>query len=458
MAARGAARAAVAAAVSALVLLSVPAAPARAAEGTLVSDFQAALAYDPQWRAALATRDAGIEARVQGRAALLPQASFSAQLARANGSATIATAAGPLDRDNNYDSYNYALTVRQPLYKPRAMATYRQGVAQEAYANATLRAARQELALRLVSAVADWVAYGADRDAVRVTLASAELTLATAERSLQAGDGTRVDVETARARVAQARAQEADLDGKVQAAALAWRQITGLEGAPRVTAGGDGLGPVAPAPSSLAAIEQAALERNGVIEALTHAVEAARQEAEKARSDHLPSIDAFASRTLSKSDTEANLGNRYDTTRLGVQLSVPLYAGGALDSVVRQAAANLRRAQNELDATRLRVKLQVERDWHDLEAANAEHAAARSALEAWQLAEYAARLGLGAGTSTRVDVARAANEGAMARRDLVRSSARRLAAWARLMSAMDQLDETSLAAADVSIAAASLSR
>jgi protease secretion system outer membrane protein len=438
----------------AIALLLAAAAPGGARAAGLVDDFRAALDYEPTWQAAVATRDAGVEARAQGLAGLLPQVSVSATQGKASTESTFLAPDTPIDRQNNkYDTYNYALQMRQPLFRLRNWATYEQGKAQEAYAEANLVAARQDLALRVVTAYAEWAAARAELEAADVQVASADFVLRAAQRSQQAGDATRVDVETARSRLAQAEARRTDAQGQLEAAMLGWRQLTGRDG-PRAklpVVGADTSARLRLEAEKLDDWRARAISSSSQIRALERSVDAARQEAKKVRADHYPTLDLYASRTLSQSDTDVTINRRYDTTRFGVQLNLPLYQGGAVDSSVRQALANLRRAESELEAGKLRLKLQIERDWQALLAARASADAARTQVETSQLAAYAARQGTKAGSATRVDEANALAQEADGRRDLALAGARALVMWARLMGAADRLDEETLAAVEAAL-------
>ncbi len=421
--------------------------PANAAG--LFEDLQDALEHDPQWRAAQAVRDAGVEAEVQGRAGLLPQVSFSGSKGRASTDSTVLTTLGPRQSSSSYDTLNYSLQLRQPLIRPRAWASYGQGKAQAAYAESNLRAARQDLAQRVVTAFTEWGYASAAVQAARAQRDAFALTATAAQRSLQAGTGTRTELETARARLAQADAQVLAAEGQVESAILGWRQITGrdtLRPTPVIGTGAALRLPLQPA--SLTEWQATALAANGTIAGLRHAVEAAREELRKVRADHLPTLDLYATRTRSQSDTDVTIGNRYDTTRFGVQLSVPIYAGGAISSQVRQAQAGLRRAESELEAARQEVMLQVERDWHMLQSARAQSQASVQALDAATLSVRAARMGIPAGTATRIDEIDAITQQAGARRDLIQADASAVAAWSRLMALADQLDESALRRAD----------
>jgi outer membrane protein TolC len=275
-------------------------------------------------------------------------------------------------------------------------------------------------------------------------------------KQFKAGDSTRTDVEVSQARVSQARSQFAEADLAFENAKLAWIQITGL---------GELIG-LNPQPILLSARlaeelplayggihrwQEAAREQNPLLRAQRAAILSAKEEIKKAQADHLPTADLFASRSYSKSAMDNTIGTEYRTSQIGVQVAIPVFAGGAINSIIRQAEANLRRAQNDHLAAINRLNLQIDRDWRSLEAAKVEAAAQRRTIDALQVVIESAARGVSAGIATRQDEDQASLQLLNSRRDLVRANARALAAWARLMASLGALNEVNLTEAEAVI-------
>ena len=91
------------------------------------------------------------------------------------------------------------------------------------------------------------------------------------------------------------------------------------------------------------------------------ALDALREEARRAQSGHLPRLSLIASAGRSESDTLTTFKQSARTSSVGVQLSVPLYAGGAVSAQARQAAAREAQAQAELDARTQAVMTEVDK-------------------------------------------------------------------------------------------------
>lgn len=103
-----------------------------------------------------------------------------------------------------------------------------------------------------------------------------------------------------------------------------------------------------------------ALLRNPDITVLRAQIESARLEIAKSDAGHWPTVDAVASYIDSGSEFALNRGYSYKTTSLGLQVSIPVYSGGAVRSSSRQAKLSLERLEALLESTIRRVRVEVE--------------------------------------------------------------------------------------------------
>ncbi|WP_161953239.1 TolC family protein, partial [Escherichia coli] len=100
--------------------------------------------------------------------------------------------------------------------------------------------------------------------------------------------------------------------------------------------------------------------------ALRAQLEAARLEVEKTQAGHRPTLDLVAQWSRTNSDSVISVNSRYDNKTVGLQLSVPLYAGGYVSSTVRQAVAAEVRAREALEATRRDLGVRVHREFRGM--------------------------------------------------------------------------------------------
>ena len=85
----------------------------------------------------------------------------------------------------------------------------------------------------------------------------------------------------------------------------------------------------------------------------------AAQDVTKNRGGHLPTLDAVATYNDTAQGAGFQIGPGYDTSirYIGVQLAVPLYQGGLVNSKVREALASQDKAKQDLENTKRTVAL-----------------------------------------------------------------------------------------------------
>ena len=78
-------------------------------------------------------------------------------------------------------------------------------------------------------------------------------------------------------------------------------------------------------------------------------LEIAKLEIDRNRAGHYPTLDLVASYndTRSSASSQSSFGSNGQTGQISLQLAIPLYAGGALSSKVREAAANQEKSRQD---------------------------------------------------------------------------------------------------------------
>jgi outer membrane protein len=314
--------------------------------------WQAALAADPAVSASHSQAMATQERLLQARAALGPTASLSA-----SASATRYRDAADLDT-RSFSTRQANLQLTQPLLRPGLLRAREQAQALDAQAQAQWRQARMEASQRFVDALAEFLKA---RDAVallQVQQIAAREQLALARRKLAVGTVPVTDEREAQARVDGVLAQlgAAQSEWRLRRQVLAELTGVAIAGLDDRTLPGTGLPSVA---DDDAAWLDALLARNPQVEQARHALAAATAEIGKAQAGHAPGIDLSYTYALN-ADTGTALTpipRRGTSRQLGINITVPLYSGGATDSRVREALALQDKARFELDAARRSVTL-----------------------------------------------------------------------------------------------------
>ena len=259
------------------------------------------------------------------------------------------------------------------------------------------------------------------------------------QKAILAGSGTRTDVDDAKARLDMAVAQE--LEAR-QNQDLTRRQMQLLINQPidqiaklNVTA----LKLSAPNPASLDEWTRKAEQASPEIKALQARLEAARREVSKAQAGHLPTLDAVAQWSNSGSENITRVNSRYENKSIGLQLNIPLYAGGYIDSTTRQAVAEQTRAEESLEALRRDLGVRVHKEYRGVSEGVMRVRALEQAVRSAELMMQSTQMSFKAGSRTQLDVLNAQQQFTLALRDL---------AQARFVYLMSKVKLASLAGDD----------
>lgn len=414
----------------------------------LMDAYRLALTNDANFQASRATAEAARELLPQARAGLLPQISISASRSRNNTEQTSPNpyTGGTYSRDYDYFSKSAVLSLRQPLFRLGNVAQYYQAEAQVAAAEATLEKDTQQLAVRVAGAYFDALNASDKLESIRSQKEAYAGQLALAERSLAAGFGTRTDIDDARARLDLASAQEIDarrnLDVAERSLASILNQRVASTGLARIDA--QRLQLVPPQPVGIDAWMSLAEETNPELLSIRANIDVAQREVDKGRAAHLPTLDLVASRSDSDSQYDNTIGTRYQTSSVGVQLSIPLYSGGQVNSAIRQAQANLEKTRQQYESGRRQLEVMLAKEYGGVEQGIARVRALEQALHSAEQALVSTRKGVQAGTRNNVDVLNSLQQLASARVDLSQARADYVLGKLRLKAITGNLDEADI--------------
>lgn len=381
--------------------------------------YEAAYANDASIRAARAAARGERELLPQAKAQRLPNVSLNASRNHNDLTSKTQNILGqPATAENNYYSGNQALTVRQPLYRPYLNALVRQASMRVEGAEANLEREEQALVTRVGEIYFDTLLAEDQLGLVSVQKNTYSVQLDAARKRLTAGSGTRTDIDEAQAQLDMTVAQELEARQNVD---YNHRRLEVLTGSPvNVLARLDvqRFVPVVPVPESVQAWTERAESASPELQSLRAQLEAAREEIEKARSGHMPTLDAIAQWSRSSSDSVTNVNSRYNNKSIGLQLTVPLYSGGYVSSTVRQAVATQERALEALEATRRDLGVRVHREFRGVTEGVLRIRALERAVKSAEQVAISNRKSFEAGSRTMLDVLNAEQQKTLAQRDL----------------------------------------
>lgn len=423
-------------------LLFAAAIPAQAGEG-LTGLLNLARANDPDYKASAAARDAGVQARLLGRAQLLPTISATFELGDSDLSRDYSNGAAPLDYGTQ--SQTTAWRLSQPVFDLEKWASYKEENARAVLAELKFIEASTELTMRLSRAVFDTL------------LADDNLVLANAQREAYAsqrkeaenlraaGVLTLTDVEDTRTRELQSEANAIEAAYGLQ---LRHRELARIVGAlppdsPRPI---KQFSPLAIEPDNLDAWLKAVEAANPKIISARTALEITGHAADRARAGHYPSLDLIASSTHTRDP------NQYTALEhsqgVSLRLSLPIYEGGRTSAIADRAAALRIQAREELEGTRREAAVKAAEAFLGIGNAGAKIRALEQALRAAETSLQGAKVGRDAGLRTHTDVLNAQQQIFAVRRDLNKERYNHLLAGIQLKALAGRLTDTDLAVID----------
>jgi outer membrane protein len=407
--------------------------------------YRDAQRYDAVYAAARHTLEAGRERLPQGRALVLPTLNLSGSATRSRIESDSRDPAVAPDFTRTPGSVGYTLTLAQPIYRPQNWLQYRQAEFLVAQAEAVFGQAGQDLIVRTAQAYFDVLAAQDTLGLVRAQKAAISEQLAQAKRNFEVGTATITDTHEAQARFdligAQEIAAQNDLENRRQALQL----ITGKEYGELKPLGSDvKLAP--PNPNNMESWVELAEKQSYPVQAQEAATSVAALEARRASAAHLPTLDVVAThgQTDQSASTTSSVGAEVTSTTIGLQLAMPLYQGGALNSREREAASLSLRSKQDLENARRTAALTTRQSYLTVINGISQIGALEQALVSSQSALESNKLGYEVGVRINIDVLNAQQQLFSTRRDLAVSRYNTITNQLRLKAAAGSLREEDL--------------
>jgi outer membrane protein len=404
--------------------------------------YQLARENDAAFASALEAYKAGQEKLPQGKALLRPTVNLTGNLRTLDSESS-------LTGSQNYNSRILALSLSQPIYRRQNLESYEQAKLQVLQAEQTLKLAEQDLQLRVAKAYFEVLQAQDVLATVRAQKQAYAEQLAQARKSFEVGAATITDTHEAQARYDLTTAQEIAGQNDLEVKRRALEKIINRE-APALALLDEKTKMPLPEPNNMDVwVRQAEADSLAVALGRT-AQEAARREVDKQKGGHYPTLDLTASYTDSHNQTASTAVNRVNTTSgvIGLEFALPIYQGGATDSRVREASANLEKARFDLENARRQATLDARQAYLGVISGNAQSQALEQALVSTEAQLKSTKLGLEVGVRTRVDVLNAQQQVYTTRKDLAAARYQALIAGLTLKAAAGSLSEADLKALD----------
>ncbi|MGR9074076.1 MAG: TolC family outer membrane protein [Gammaproteobacteria bacterium] len=382
----------------------------------MLTTFDQAVEKDPRLKKSLANLYSVNENKPQSIAKLLPSLSIAGTSSRDR----IFNKKGGFRGAGEQSFWSHALTLNltQPVFHWDYWVQLSQSDDRIAQAEAEYLAEQQNLMTRIVETYFNVLSAEDNLEFSTAEKQAIARQLDQAKKRFEVGLIAITDVYEAQAGFDRSRADEVAAYNELDNAKEALREIIGESEAIL-----DKLGlklPLSrPDPENISEWTTAALKQNLFILSAQHQADFARKEIERQTTGHFPQLDIVGSASLQ--DQNSSFGLRGDTESIGIQLNIPLFEGGAVNSRIRQAAQDFEQAKEDLIASKRSIKRQVRDAYRGVISSISRVEALEATVKSAESALEATEAGFEVGTRTMVDVLVEQRNLYRAKRDFSRS-------------------------------------
>ena len=379
----------------------------------LISLYQEALRNDSLLSSARFQNEATRELIKQGKSLFLPSITMNASFDKQNKERKFLTSALPSNdllsgRKVNYETYDYGVTVKQPLFNYSAYAQYKKILTQINLSDKQLIKTQQDLILRISKTYFETLLAKDQVDLFQSQRASIQEQLSKAEAQFEAGLISITDINEAKTKKALIEAQQISAIQKLKIKKREIQVITGkLPGK---------LTPLNPIITFTEIDNLAddwiaiAQENNLELQIKKDEIKIAEREIDSRRSGHYPTIDAIANRSRNWDKggypygATKNEGIRSYSDTIGIEINIPIFSGGMTSSRVREAILLKSKLEEDVEYLRRGIELKVRDYYLSLQTNFSEISAYQQAMKSATLQLESTQLGFQEGLRNSVEV------------------------------------------------------
>ncbi|MBZ9612365.1 outer membrane channel protein TolC [Rheinheimera maricola] len=392
----------------------------------LQSIYQLATQKDPQLLKAAANRDAAKQGIDVSKASLLPQVNLTAGYGKSVSERTTVLESGLVVFDNETTGWNARVGLQQSLFDWSNWKNLDTAEKRALQSQTNLDAAIQTLIVRTSQTYFNVLKAVDDLGFAEAEKRSIERQLEQTKQRFAVGLTAITDVHEAQAQFDSAVAREITAQNSLETAREALREITGQYHAELASLNTDKFSTQPPSPATADEWVKLAEQMNLSLKANKLALEIADNDIERAKAGHYATASLDASWSTNDNDVKNTIGGqttntnvpRLDSKEIGVNLSVPLYSGGATMAQTEVARANYVAASQDLELSYRTAVRQVRSSFNDINANIATIRALEQAVISAESALNATEAGFEVGTRTIVDVLQSTRNLFEARRNL----------------------------------------
>ena len=418
----------------------------------LLTVYEEAVLNDAQLSSARIQNQSMKELIDQGLSLFLPNINIDASYGQNDNKRKILTSGINNDllsgTSANYESYDYGVTITQPIFNYASYAKYKQNLIQSSLSDKQLIKAQQNLIFRVSNVYFETLMAMDEIKLLQAQYSAIKAQLAEAEARFELGLISITDVNEAKTKEALLKIDKIDAIQKLK---IKKRQIESITG---ILPGR--LKPLNSVMIFTKLENQAeewvsmALENSLEIQIKKDEVQIADREIDIRSGDRYPTIDAMArrSRDWDKGGypygSVANKGVRSFSDTIGLEVNIPIYSGGYASSRVREGRLLKLKIKEDEEYLRRQIELEVRENYLNLQSNFAEIDAYQQALLSAEITLDSTNLGFQVGLRNSVDVLRAQQVFFDAEKEMLKARYNYLINQVKLKQSVGMLSKTDI--------------
>lgn len=367
----------------------------------LLSVYQQALLNDTVVLKAQAQYEIVKEDIEQARAVLLPQINVSGSYT--DGEREAYDSGSKLTTE--FNSLGYGASLNMQLYHHDSWLRLNLAEKSAHQSDLTYQVAKQELILRVTKAYFALLSAKDNLEFAKAEKAAIARQLEQTKQRFSVGLTAITDVHEAQAQFDNAVTEEIRAENSIYNAEEELRVITNAYPRNINILNTDRFSTTAPSPNSADEWQKTAEAKNLDLITAKVGIDISKQNIDAARAGHYPTLDFGANYNSKEDETNGNSdAPRLDDYSIGITLNVPIYAGGAVESSVRQAQKRFVLASQDLIQTHRGIVRTTRNAYNTVIASISGIRALEQSVLSTTKALEATEAGFEVGTRTIVDV------------------------------------------------------
>lgn len=415
---------------------------------TLGTSFESAKKNDAQYLAAVARSQSAFQALPQAIGQLLPNVALTGNRFQIKQDRSDDGQAFPRQ---SYISEGMSLTIRQPLFNPRLFSERNRAEFLVQNAQWVLALEQQDLSNRVASVYVNLLAAAERVNALRAQMQLVSARAKAAERAWRLGTGTKTDLSEVGAQEDLLQVQLLEARQTLLSAKLDFERVTGLPVDSQFT-NADLILPDRTVfqMGTLDDWVEKLLKQSPEVLARSAQVEVARAALQSSEREHMPTVEILAQSSYSSGENSLFTSTETTSHALGLQFTFPLYQGGGIRSRNRQAAADLRAAEEQYSLAVASARVALARAYYAVQEGLLRIDALDRAVSSAKDVVVANEKSFQAGIRSTLDILSADQRLAQVQFESVQTKLRLVLDWVRLHSLVNEVTTEALAIFGVS--------